>query len=145
MCTWDNYVHIYALYELTAINNVTRSTWYTYISHWHMSLKKYACHIAYPCATALLKSSYRPCKFYLPSCCHIYVHSKNAPQMPHIQITLCTDMRQLCQYISLIQTYSNQQCDHEHCAQIMTIDTHHNNTGWFQKLSWPSTKSAQKL
>ena len=34
--------------------------------------------------------------------------------MPHMKISLCTDIRQVCQYICLIWTDYNQQCDKEH-------------------------------
>ena len=42
----------FTLYELTAVNNVTRNT---YSSHyWHMSMNKYTCHMAHACPTACL-------------------------------------------------------------------------------------------
>ena len=45
----------------------------------------------------------KTCSFYLPCCCYYTCTDKKyAPQMPHIKIHSCADMRQLCQDIYLI-------------------------------------------
>ena len=50
--------------------------------------------------------------------CQICAKNKCALQMPymtHIPISSSTDIKQLCQYIYLILTQCNQQCDQKHC------------------------------
>ena len=55
MCTWHNYVSIYASYELTAINNVTRITGvHTFHIIGTCTLNRYAHHIVYICSSAML-------------------------------------------------------------------------------------------
>ena len=40
---------------------------------------------------------------------------QNATYMPHIQISTCVDIRQLCHYIYLLCTHCNQLWHHKHC------------------------------
>ena len=90
--------------------------------------------IVHACPTALLLwSTYRPphyCTYKSPQktqqfamgTLHIIskcAWKKYAPQMPHIQISSCTDMKQLCKYIYPIWTYFNQQCDQKHCCMYI--------------------------
>ena len=41
-------------------------------------------------------------------------HNRYVHQRPHMLITSCAHMRQLCKYIYLIQTEHNEKCDHDH-------------------------------
>ena len=70
-----------------------------------MPLNIYACQTVHTCATAIiLQSTYGPlitvhtipkhtanCNFKLTYNCHIH---KYAPQIPHMPVTSCTDIRQ---------------------------------------------------
>ena len=96
----------------------------TYISHcWHMPPEKYASHIThvplhYYCGLSiyftLLDIQVQKkinCNFSLPCYCHVCTRNKYAHQMPHIPITPCADVRQLCLYICLIYTHCTEQQD----------------------------------
>ena len=50
----DNYNNRHALYELSAIKNVTRKPGIHTRHYWHMSLNKYAYHSTHTCCTALV-------------------------------------------------------------------------------------------
>ena len=54
------------------------------------------------------------CLLLWPCLCQTLLCLSNAKYMAYMQITSCVDMRQLCQYICLIKTYCNQQCDKDH-------------------------------
>ena len=121
------YFSINTSHELNAINNVTK-LWYTYMPHyWHISLSKYASHITHIYPTALLwLSMYRSHiightsqkkkkhnKLLLPMC-QQQIYPSNAIYTPLMATGSCVDIRQLYQYIYLIWTQYNQQCDHKH-------------------------------
>ena len=87
---------------------------YIHFTFWHMLLNKCACDTGHIYPTALLLwSSYRPhitvytstkiettmCNRYSKHYCQICVRNKYAPQMSHMQISSCSDVRQLCQYL----------------------------------------------
>ena len=101
--------------------------WYTFISHYcHMSLNKYACHIAYVCpAACLLYYTYRPNitahlskindKMPLP---YVYqILHKYAPEIPYAHITKCPSRREVCQYIWNIFTHWHQVHNKQCCRQ----------------------------
>ena len=50
----------------------------------------------------------------LPYTCQKQICPSNATYKTHMPISSCVHMTQLCQYIYLIWTKSNQQCDQEH-------------------------------
>ena len=54
------------------------------------------------------------CSFYLPCYCHICTHTKYPPERPHMKTSSNVDAIQLCQYIYLIWTQCNQQCDRKY-------------------------------
>ena len=91
-----------------------------------MLVDKYGCHTAHKSHSHSAKWKYRSnnftymcqnttkCNVYLTCYCHVCASNIYAPQMPHMQISICADMSQLCQYIGLIAAKCNQQCDQDH-------------------------------
>ena len=94
---WGKYANIYATYELTGINHVIRSTVHRCYCWW------WWCHspITYT-EMATWQNHSKNCNLSLPCYIHMCVSNKYAPQMPHMSITFCANMRQLHPYIYLI-------------------------------------------
>ena len=123
----DNYVSIYTLYELTAVNTVMTNTGYI-----HFTLLAYALEpICLPHQTCLSHCTSKrlhidpnllhiqvkqnnKLQLYLSRYKHMCASNKYASQMPHMPITSCAGIRQLWQYIYLICSHCNDQCDHDH-------------------------------
>ena len=116
LCTWA-IVSICTLYQLKAINKVTRSTAIHIVHIMDMPLDIYACHIAYIWPITLLLSyiyspniatytSFTKCNPRFTMHCHIYANSKCAHQMPNIwcihKLVHFPRRRQLCPYICLV-------------------------------------------
>ena len=110
----DNYLSIYTSYELNAINSVTTNT-STHVftllayapyqtcltSHTYASLQCY-CTLHIDPTLHYIQVKNNTLQLFLPCYNHIFGNNKYAPQMPHMPITLCAHMRQLCQYIYFI-------------------------------------------
>ena len=52
----------------------------------------------------------------LPCLCQQQICHSNTTYMPHMQISSCTTVMQVSQYICLIGTHWDQQCDKKHCC-----------------------------
>ena len=57
----------------------------------------------------------------LPYLCQQQICPLNTKCMLHMPISSCADIRQLCQYICLIQTWCNQQCYYKDLYTITSL------------------------
>ena len=99
MCRYEATMFIY----IPHMNSIQSTMWpgamvYNHSHYLDMPLNKYVCHIVHICSLLLL-STYR---------------SHFTFQVPHMPITSCAGMRELCPHIYLIWTPWNEQCDQEH-------------------------------
>ena len=109
MCTCVH-VCISSLYSHVTVHifGMTLNTYHYHIvdmTHSHYSKWVYVCQ------KTTMSNSYLKCY------CHVCIKNympPNATYMPLMQISSCTDMSQISQYICIVWTQSNQQCDQEH-------------------------------
>ena len=126
-------------YELTAINNVTRSTGtctFHIIGIWPWTNVPAILHMFAYC-TATVIYIYTPyysinryrttnCNLYLACYCNICISiicisPSNVKYMSHVKITRFALVGEVCQYIYATSTYWLQLCDQEHCTQMMPM------------------------
>ena len=114
------YASIYASYQPTTINNLSINSG-IHTLYWHMPLDKDACHTVHMFQgtnTVVYITAQNKLQLLFTCFCHTCANNKYAPlnatHMPHMPITSRVDIRQICQYIYLIRTHCNQQCEHKH-------------------------------
>ena len=124
---WGKYVIIYASYELSAINNVTRSPCIhtlhiIVIFPWTNMSDTLQKKVSLHCYSRLLinptyQSNTTNCNIYSPCSCHVCFNNKYPWQLPHLShVCKLLNVHQWGEYANMWDIWSHwhETCDQEH-------------------------------